>query len=171
MSDEPTSVKPTPTAIVAFLCNWCSYTASDLAGTARIKYSPYVRIIRVMCSGRVDPDLRAEGVRPGGRRRADRRLPPRRLPLHRTELQDHAPPRHAPLLPGADGHRSATGCGWSGRRRPKGNTWPSPSTSSWPTCEKLGPLNWSANWEDDGRREEAFEEIVAEHAEAMEVLA
>ena len=41
--------------IAAFLCNWCSYTASDLAGTARIKYSPYARIIRVMCSGRVDP--------------------------------------------------------------------------------------------------------------------
>ena len=41
--------------IVAFLCNWCSYTASDLAGTARIKYSPCARIIRVMCSGRVDP--------------------------------------------------------------------------------------------------------------------
>jgi coenzyme F420-reducing hydrogenase delta subunit len=41
--------------IVAFMCNWCSYTASDLAGTARIKYSPYARIIRVMCSGRVDP--------------------------------------------------------------------------------------------------------------------
>jgi F420-non-reducing hydrogenase iron-sulfur subunit len=39
------------------LCNWCSYTASDLAGTARIKYSPRVRIIRVMYSGRVDPNF------------------------------------------------------------------------------------------------------------------
>jgi len=49
--------KPFEPRIVAFLCNWCSYTASDLAGTARIKYSPNVRIIRVMCSGRVDPSF------------------------------------------------------------------------------------------------------------------
>jgi len=40
---------------VGFCCNWCSYRAADLAGTARIKYAPNVRIIRVMCSGRVDP--------------------------------------------------------------------------------------------------------------------
>ena len=41
--------------IVGFLCNWCSYRAADLAGTARIAHAPNVRIIRVMCSGRVDP--------------------------------------------------------------------------------------------------------------------
>jgi F420-non-reducing hydrogenase iron-sulfur subunit len=41
--------------IVGFLCNWCTYTGADLAGTARIKYSPNIRSIRVMCSGRVDP--------------------------------------------------------------------------------------------------------------------
>jgi len=41
--------------IVGFLCNWCSYTGADLAGTARIKYAPNLRVIRVMCSGRVDP--------------------------------------------------------------------------------------------------------------------
>ena len=40
--------------IVAFLCHWCSYTGADLAGTSRIKYSSNVRIIRVMCSGRID---------------------------------------------------------------------------------------------------------------------
>ena len=44
--------KPT---IVSFLCNWCSYTGADLAGTSRMKYAPNVRVIRVMCSGRVDP--------------------------------------------------------------------------------------------------------------------
>ena len=43
--------------IVGFLCNWCSYRAADLAGTARIKYSPNMRSIRVMCSGRVDPQF------------------------------------------------------------------------------------------------------------------
>ena len=41
--------------IVGFLCNWCSYGAADLAGTSRIKYSSNIRIIRVMCSGRIDP--------------------------------------------------------------------------------------------------------------------
>jgi len=41
--------------IVGFLCSWCSYTGADLAGTSRMKYPPNVRIIRVMCSGRVDP--------------------------------------------------------------------------------------------------------------------
>lgn len=41
--------------IVAFLCNWCSYTGADLAGISRIKWSPAVRIVRIMCSGRLDP--------------------------------------------------------------------------------------------------------------------
>ena len=41
--------------IVGFTCNWCSYRAADLAGTARIKYPPNVRLIRLMCSGRLDP--------------------------------------------------------------------------------------------------------------------
>ena len=59
--------------IVAFFCNWCTYTASDLAGTARMKYAPNARVIRVMCSGRLDPQfiLRAlssgaDGVLVGG---------------------------------------------------------------------------------------------------------
>ena len=41
--------------IVAFLCNWCAYTGADLAGTSRMRYAPNIRIIRVMCSGRIDP--------------------------------------------------------------------------------------------------------------------
>jgi len=41
--------------IVGFLCNWCSYTGADLAGTARIKYSANIRTVRVMCSGRIEP--------------------------------------------------------------------------------------------------------------------
>jgi F420-non-reducing hydrogenase iron-sulfur subunit len=41
--------------IVAFLCNWCSYAGADLAGTSRLQYPPNVKIIRVMCSGRVNP--------------------------------------------------------------------------------------------------------------------
>ena len=41
--------------IVAFLCNWCTYAGADLAGTSRIQYPPNIRVIRVMCSGSVDP--------------------------------------------------------------------------------------------------------------------
>ena len=41
--------------IIAFVCNWCSYTAADLAGTSRLTYPPNVRLIRMMCTGMVDP--------------------------------------------------------------------------------------------------------------------
>jgi len=41
--------------IVAFCCNWCTYTGADLAGISRIQYPPNVRVIRVPCSGRVNP--------------------------------------------------------------------------------------------------------------------
>jgi len=59
--------------IVAFLCNWCSYAGADLAGTSRIQYPPNVKVIRVMCSGRVNPmfvvnalQQGADGVLVGG---------------------------------------------------------------------------------------------------------
>ena len=41
--------------MIGFICNWCSYRAADLAGTSRIKYPPNVRLVRLMCSGRLDP--------------------------------------------------------------------------------------------------------------------
>ncbi len=59
--------------IVAFFCNWCTYRAADLAGISRMKYAPNVRIIRVMCTGRIDPQFilnafskGADGVLIGG---------------------------------------------------------------------------------------------------------
>ena len=51
--------------IVGFLCNWCSYTGADLAGTSRIQYPPNVRIIRVMCSARIDPTFVVEALAQG----------------------------------------------------------------------------------------------------------
>jgi len=47
--------EPFEPVIIGFTCNWCSYRAADLAGTARVKYPPNVRLIRLMCSGRLDP--------------------------------------------------------------------------------------------------------------------
>jgi F420-non-reducing hydrogenase iron-sulfur subunit len=41
--------------IVAFICNWCTYTGADLAGTSRMKYPPNVRVIKIPCTGRFDP--------------------------------------------------------------------------------------------------------------------
>lgn len=43
--------------IIGFTCNWCSYRAADMAGTARLKYPPNIRLIRLMCSGRLDPSF------------------------------------------------------------------------------------------------------------------
>jgi F420-non-reducing hydrogenase iron-sulfur subunit len=50
--DRETSWEP---RIVAFICNWCTYTGADLAGTSRMKYPPYVRVIKIPCTGRFDP--------------------------------------------------------------------------------------------------------------------
>jgi F420-non-reducing hydrogenase iron-sulfur subunit len=68
MNNEPFEPR-----IVAFFCNWCTYTAADLAGVSRLKYAPNTRVIRVMCSGRIDPQFiltalakGADGVLIGG---------------------------------------------------------------------------------------------------------
>ncbi len=72
---EPTKEGFEPN-IVAFLCNWCSYAGADLAGTSRIHYPSNVSVIRVMCTGRVNPPLRDERPAAGGRRSPHLRLPP-----------------------------------------------------------------------------------------------
>ena len=51
--------------IVAFFCNWCTYTAADLAGVSRMKYASNVRVIRLMCSGRVDPQFVIKALKEG----------------------------------------------------------------------------------------------------------
>jgi F420-non-reducing hydrogenase iron-sulfur subunit len=51
--------------IVGFLCNWCSYAGADLAGVSRFQYPPNVRVIRVMCSGRVHPSFILEAFKDG----------------------------------------------------------------------------------------------------------
>ena len=69
---EKTTIRATKTfepKIIAFLCNWCAYSGADLAGVSRIQSSSNIRVIRTMCSGRVDPsfimrafELGADGV-------------------------------------------------------------------------------------------------------------
>ncbi len=56
MEDQATNATFEP-VIIGFTCNWCSYRAADMAGMARMKYPPHVRLVRVMCSGRLDPSF------------------------------------------------------------------------------------------------------------------
>ncbi len=51
--------------IIAFLCNWCSYGAADLAGVSRLKQPPNIRVIRVPCSGRMNPKFILQALRKG----------------------------------------------------------------------------------------------------------
>ncbi|MFI5252163.1 MAG: hydrogenase iron-sulfur subunit [Bacteroidota bacterium] len=77
LNNQTTTMNQTETEwqpkIVAFFCNWCTYTAADLAGVSRLRHAPNIRIIRLMCSGRVDPQFildafakGADGVLVGG---------------------------------------------------------------------------------------------------------
>jgi F420-non-reducing hydrogenase iron-sulfur subunit len=156
--------------IVGFLCNWCSYRAADLAGSARIKYPPNVRIIRVMCSGRVDPTFvfkaladGADGVMVAGchpgechyisqNYKAMRRF----SMLHYTLDAMGVEPDRVQLVwaSAAEGQRLAEAI-----------------TKLVDDVKRLGPLNWPKNWQENGERQHALEAIVKEHQEAMEVPA
>ncbi len=154
--------------IVGFMCNWCSYRAADLAGTARIKYAPNVRIIRVMCSGRIDPtfvmnafSLGADGVmlagcHPGECHYVDQNYKAMRryTMLKQTLTQMGVEPERLQLVwaSAAEGQQLAEAVDELVER-----------------VRSVGPLNWSANWEENGERSKALENIVKEHQEAMEV--
>jgi F420-non-reducing hydrogenase iron-sulfur subunit len=51
--------------IIAFCCNWCSYAGADACGTSRLQVKPYFRVIRTMCSSRIDPELILESFKKG----------------------------------------------------------------------------------------------------------
>ncbi len=67
LNPQPSTSSPSPwqPKIAAFFCNWCTYTAADLAGVSRLKYAPNVRVIRLMCSGRLDPQFVLEAFAKG----------------------------------------------------------------------------------------------------------
>lgn len=163
MSDERFEPK-----IVGFMCNWCSYTASDLAGTARMKYAPNVRVIRVMCSGRVDPtfvmkafSLGADavliaGCHPGDCHYQDQNYKTMRrfAMLRHTLPQMGIEPERIKLV-------------WASAA--EGQVLAEAINELADQVRKLGPLNWGENWDENGERLEALESIVKEHNEAMEV--
>jgi len=62
---DTVAAEPFEPRIIAFFCTWCTYTAADLAGTARMRYAPNVRVVRLMCSGRVDSQFVLAAFREG----------------------------------------------------------------------------------------------------------
>jgi F420-non-reducing hydrogenase iron-sulfur subunit len=154
--------------IVGFMCNWCSYRAADLAGTARIKYAPNVRIIRVMCSGRIDPTfvmnafalgadaVMLAGCHPGECHYVDQNYKAMRryAMLKQTLQQMGIEPQRLQLI-------------WASAA--EGRQLAEAIDRMVEEVRRLGPLNWPANWAENGERLEALRDIVKEHEEAMEV--
>lgn len=154
--------------IVGFLCRWCSYTGADLAGTSRIQYPPNVTSIRVMCSGRVDPTFivkafagGADGVLIAGCHPGD---------CHYQEGNYKAMRRYRMFMNLLDQfgiHRDRVRLEWVSAS--EGDRFAEVIEDLTEKVRALGPLNWSANWEENGDRLEALENIVKEHEEPMEV--
>ncbi len=105
--------------IVAFFCNWCTYTAADLAGVSRLSTRPTSRVIRLMCSGRVDPQFMLDALAQGRRRRADRRLPPGDCHYVEGNYKMPAPVSDAQALARDMGIEDRSACGWNGSPPPK----------------------------------------------------
>lgn len=156
--------------IVGFLCNWCSYRAADLAGTARIGHAPNVRIIRVMCSGRVDPtfvlkalSLGADGVLVAGCHPGEcHYIEQNYKAMRRFHLM-----RHTLRALGVEDERVQLV--WASAA--EGQQLAEAIDRLVADIKPLGPLNWAQNWEENGERLQALEDIVREHQEAMEVPA
>ncbi len=163
MSDENFEPK-----IVGFLCNWCSYRAADLAGTARIAYAPNIRIIRVMCSGRVDPtfvlkalSLGADGVMIAGCHPGEcHYLEQNYKAMRRFNMLQHT-------LKAMGVEEQRVQLVWASAA--EGQQLAEAIDRVVADIKELGPLGWSHNWEENGERIQALQDIVNEHNEAMEV--
>ena len=156
--------------IVGFLCNWCSYRAADLAGTARIKYAPNIRILRVMCSGRVDPTFvlkalasGADGVMIAGCHPGECHY----LEQNYKTMRRYAMLRHTLGELGIEQERVRLQ--WASAA--EGVQLAAAINEMVEQVRKLGPLNWPRNWQENGGRQKAIGELLEEHAEAMEVSA
>ena len=153
---------------MGFLCNWCSYRAADLAGSARIKYPPNVRIIRVMCSGRIDPAfvmkalaLGADGVMIAGCHPGECHY----IEQNYKAMRRYAMIQHTLRQLGVEPNRVRLV--WASAA--EGQQLAEHIDRLVEDVRKLGPLHWPDNWQKDAHRQEALESIAREHAEAMEV--
>jgi F420-non-reducing hydrogenase iron-sulfur subunit len=156
--------------IVGFLCNWCSYRAADLAGTARIKYEPNVRILRVMCSGRVDPAfvlrafaLGADGVMIAGCHPGEcHYLEQNYKTMRRFEML-----RHSLRAFGLEEARLRLQ--WASAA--EGVLLAKAINAMVEDVRALGPLNWPKVWQQNGEVEAAVLRLAEEHSHSMEVPA
>lgn len=156
--------------IVGFLCNWCSYRAVDLAGTARVKYQPNVRIIRVMCTGRVDPTfvlkalaLGADGVMIAGCHPGEcHYLEQNYKAMRRFQMLKHT-------LRSFGVEEDRVRLQWASAA--EGVQLAEAINDMIDKVRALGPLNWSENYSENGEVGAAIERLAEEHAEAMEVPA
>ncbi len=155
--------------IVGFLCNWCSYRAADGAGTARIKQSPNVRIVRLMCSGRVDLTfvlkalaLGADGVLIAGCHPGECHY----IQQNFKTMRRFTMLRHTLRALGVDDRRVQLVWASAGG----GRLLASEINRIVEEVRQLGPLNWPKNWEEDGAHLDALAGIAHEHAEAREVF-
>lgn len=156
--------------IIAFLCNWCSYRAADLAGTSRIKYAPNVRMIRVMCSGRVDPTFvlealakGADGVMIAGCHPGECHY----LEQNYKAMRRFSMLKHALRALGVEDARVQLQ--WASAA--EGVQLAEAINTMVERVRALGPLHWPEHWAADGDAEAAIERLPHEHAEAMEVSA
>ncbi len=154
--------------IIAFLCNWCSYRAADLAGTARIKYEPNIRMLRVMCSGRVDPSfvlkafaLGADGVMIAGCHPGECHY----MEQNYKTMRRFSMLKHTLQAMGMEDDRVRLQ--WASAA--EGVLLAGAINEMIEQVRALGPLDWPKNWSENGKIDEAIEQLVEEHAEAMEV--
>ena len=155
--------------IVGFMCNWCSYRAADLAGTARIKYAPNVRIIRMMCSGRIDPtfvmkafSLGADGVMLAGCHPGECHY----INQNYKAMRRYHMISHTLKALGIEENRFRLV--WASAA--EGQLLADSVDKFVEDVRKLGPLGWQQNWLESPAREKALEDIVHEHKEVLEVL-
>jgi F420-non-reducing hydrogenase iron-sulfur subunit len=155
--------------IVGFCCNWCSYRAADLAGTARIKYAPNIRIIRTMCSGRVDPTfvlsafaLGADGVMLAGCHPGECHY----IDQNYKAMRRYIILKHTLRQMGVEDERLQLV--WASAA--EGQQLAEAIDRMVEQVRQLGPLHWPANWRETIDRLRAVANIGHEHAEAMEVL-
>lgn len=156
--------------IIGFLCNWCSYRAADLAGTARMKYEPNVRIIRVMCSGRVDPSfvlkalsMGADGVMIAGCHPGECHY----LEQNYKTMRRFTMLKHTLRAMGIEEERVRLQ--WASAA--EGALLASAINEMVEQVRALGPLNWSEHWSEDKQLEASIESLPHEHEQAMEVPA
>jgi F420-non-reducing hydrogenase iron-sulfur subunit len=156
--------------IVGFFCNWCSYRAADGAGGARIKHATNVHIVRVMCSGRVDPtfvlralSLGADGVLLAGCHPGECHY----LEQNYKAMRRYYMLKHTLRSLGLEEERVQLV--WASAA--EGPQLAEAINKMVDEVRALGPLHWTDNWQEGGDWQEAIDAIAGEHAEAMEVHA